>query len=425
MNKKTFEFKDGIKAHLINTDKYKTDIACIILTTSLKRETVTKNALIPFMLKRGTKKFPSQHLLNIELDSMYGANFNCGVDKYGDNIVLKFVIETINNNYALNNENILENNLNLLIDIVFNPLMENGILKSNFLETEKENLKKIIDSKIDNKDLYAFDKCIQSMYGEKGYGLYKYGYIEDIDKITIENLTEYYKWLINNSKIDIFVSGELDCENIKNYLENNENIKSLKPRIGSYVLNNEFTENKPIVEKVNLIKESMNITQGKLVMGLDILEKNDNYIASCLVYNAILGDGANSMLFQNVREKEGLAYSTRSSFIKQKSNIFIRCGIEIANYEKAINTIKKQLDNIKNGFFSDNDIENAKTYLISGIKNIEEEQDTEIVYYIGQEISNINLTIEQYIENIKKVTKEDIINIAKSVQINTIYFLAN
>ena len=425
MNKDTFELKDGIKAHLINTDKFKTDMTCIILTTELKRDTVTKNALIPFMLKRGTTLFPSQHQINIELDNMYGANFNCGVDKYGDNIVLKFVIESIDNSYAFDNENILEKNLNMLLDIVFDPLMENGDLKSEFLETEKENLKKVIDSKIDNKDLYAFEKCIEAMYGEKGYGLYKYGYIEDIDNITIENISKYYRWLIDNSKIDIFVSGEIDSENIKSYLENNENIKSLKPRVGSYVLNNEFTESKQIVEKENDIRESMNIAQGKLVMGLDILSKNDNFIASCLVYNAILGDGANSMLFQNVRERESLAYSTRSIFIKQKSNIFIRCGIEIENYDKAVITIKEQLENIKNGEFTDENIENAKTYLTAGIKNVIEEQDTEIVYYIGQEIANTNLTIEQYIKNIEKVTREDIINIANNIRINTVYFLAN
>ena len=150
MNKETLELKDGIKAHLICTDKYKTDIACIILTTELKRESVTKNALIPFMLKRGTQKYPSQYKINVELDNMYGASFNCGVDKYGDNVVLKFFIETINNSYSFNNDNILEKSLNMLLDIVFDPVKENGHLSSDIFNSEKENLKKIIESKIDN-----------------------------------------------------------------------------------------------------------------------------------------------------------------------------------------------------------------------------------------------------------------------------------
>ena len=170
---------------------------------------------------------------------------------------------------------------------------------------------------------------------------------------------------------------------------------------------------------------NMNVTQGKLVIGLDITSKIENLLASSLVYNAILGDGANSMMFQNVREKAGLAYSAKSTFVKQKMNIFIRCGIQVENYEKAIEIIKIQLENIKKGKFTDEDIENAKTYLIAGIKNVEEEQDTEVVYYIGQEIAKTNLSLEEYIERINQVTKENILEIANSIQINTIYFLRN
>ena len=106
-------------------------------------------------------------------------------------------------------------------------------------------------------------------------------------------------------------------------------------------------------------------------------------------------------------------------------NIFIRCGIQVENYEKAIEIIKIQLENIKKGKFTDEDIENAKTYLIAGIKNVEEEQDTEVVYYIGQEIAKTNLSLEEYIERINQVTKENILEIANSIQINTIYFLRN
>lgn len=425
MNKTSIELKQGVKAHIINTDLYKTDLTCIILTTTLKRETVTKTALIPFLLRRGTAKFPNQYLINKEMENMYGASFNCGVDKMGDNIILKFYIESISNEYALNNENILKMSIENILDIVFNPVRKNGFLNEDFLDVEKENLKKVIESKIDDKDSYAFDNCISTMYGEKGFGLYKFGYVEDIDNITIQDISEYYNWLINNCKIDIFISGKIKSQEIESLLMSNENIKQLKPRIENYILNNEFTESKQIVENIKEITENMNVTQGKLVIGLDITSKIENLLASSLVYNAILGDGANSMMFQNVREKAGLAYSAKSTFVKQKMNIFIRCGIQVENYEKAIEIIKIQLENIKKGEFTDEDIENAKTYLIAGIKNVEEEQDTEIVYYIGQEIAKTNLSLEEYIKRINQVTKENILEIANSIQINTIYFLRN
>ena len=425
MNKNTVELKQGIKAHFINTDKHKTDLSCVILTVPLKREIVTKNALIPFLLRRGTEKLPSQYEINKEMENMYGASFNLGIDKTGDNIILKFYIESIRNEFALNGENILEMNISNVLDIVFNPLKVNGKLNAEFLEIEKENLRKAISSKIDDKDAYAYERCISEMYKGEGFGLFKFGYVEDIDEITIDSITEYYNWLIDNAKIDIFISGKINNEDVKLILLNNENIKKLKPREGYYILNNESTECKEIVEKENEIFESMNVVQGKLVLGLDVDFKDENAQCIALVYNAILGDGANSMMFQNVREKEGLAYSSKSSFIKQKMNIFVRCGIQIENYEKALSLIKVQLENIKNGLFTDEDIEVAKVYLTSSIKNIEEEQDTEVVYYIGQELSKTNRSVEEYISRIEKVSKDDVLNIAKNVHVNTVYFLKN
>lgn len=424
MNKTSIDLKQGIKAHFIKTDQYKTDLTCIIITTALKRDNVTKNALIPFILRRGNMKLQNQYLINKELENLYGASFNCGIDKMGDNVVLKFYIESISNEYALNNEDILKSCMENLLDIVFNPIQENGILNKEFLEVEKENLKDVIESKIDDKDSYALDRCISNIYGDDGFGLYKYGYVEDVDSITIEEISKYYNWLIDNSKIDIFISGNINNDEMKSMLEKNENIKKLKPRIENYVLNNEFTEVKQKAEE-KILEEKMNVTQGKLVVGVDVTAQMDNLQAVGLVYNAILGDGASSMMFQNVREKEGLAYSAKSMFVKQKLNIFIRCGIQIENYQKTLDLIRVQLDNIKKGEFTDEDVENAKTYLISGIRNIEEEQDTEVVFYIGQEISKVNMTLEEYIEKINSVSKEDVVKFATSTAINTVYFLRN
>ena len=425
MGRTTRVLKDGIKVHFIKTDIYKTDLSCVIITTPLKRETVTKTALVPFLLRRGSVKLENQYLINKEMENMYGAEFNCGIDKIGDNIILKFYIESIDNDYALDNENILERNISNVLDLTFNPILENNLFKKEFLDTEKETLRKVINSKIDDKDSYAYDQCINEMYGDNGFGLYKYGYEEDIDKISLEEITEYYNWLIQNSKIDIFISGKINEESIEKYLLENENIQKLKPRTENYILNNQYTESKQFVEKPKEIFQSMNITQGKLVLGYDVDCRDDNVQEVAMVYNAILGSGANSMMFQNVREKAGLAYSARSSFIKQKMNVFIRCGIQIENFEKAYELTKVQLENIKNGTFTDEDLENAKVYLTSSIGTIEEEQDTEIIYYIGQEISKTNYTPKEYIEKINSVSRNDVINLANKVFLNTMYFLKN
>ena len=169
----------------------------------------------------------------------------------------------------------------------------------------------------------------------------------------------------------------------------------------------------------------MAVAQGKLVIGLDLKIENDKGKYAAQVYNTILGGSASSKLFQNVREKASLAYTVSSNYMKLKSNIFIRAGIEIDNYEKALEIIKKQLEDMKNGDFSDEDIALAKRTIIATINNIQEEQDIELSYYYGQELSDRTMTIEEYKDNIEQISREDINTVANSLNINTIYFLRN
>lgn len=423
MKEKIVEIKKGIKLHLIKTELFKTNLACVLITVPLKRETVTLNTLIPFLLKRGTKNLNTQYEINEKLENLYGSTYDCGIDKSGDNQIIKFYMEGINEKFLPQKEDLLKQNLELLFELVFNPLMENNMFKEEFLEVEKKNLDNVINSKIDDKDFYAFNDCIEKMYGLDGFGLYKYGYSEDVQDITLEKVSKQYFDLIKNSKIDIFVSGDFEFDQVEKIVESNENIKKLQDRDGKFVINNPIVDDKKKVSKINEYTEKMNVAQGKLILGLDILYKQDDFKYVGQLYNAILGESANSKMFQNVREKAGLAYSARSSIIRQKKNIFIRCGIEIPNYEKAVDIIKVQIEDMKNGEFSNEDIENAKRYLISGIKTIETEQDSGIVYYIGQELNQTNETLDEYITKIENVSKEKIVEFANSIQINTVYFL--
>lgn len=422
MNYQKQEIKQGITLHQIYTQNYKTNLNAIFLATPLKKENVTLNALLTAVLRRGTKNIPSQDLISQKLEMMYGASFDCGVEKTGDNHIIKFYLETLSEEFLPSSENILKEAIEILTDIVFNPLIEENSFKKEYVEGEKQNLKQIIQAKIDNKTKYAYDRCIEEMFKNKPYGLYKYGYIEDLEKITPEQLYNYYKNLISNCKIDIFYSGTVNKDEVKKIIEQNENIQKLVPRKPDYIVNNETTE--PVEQKEpNIVNESMQIAQGKLVLGLNINEtaENSKFIAS--VYNAILGGGANSKLFQNVREKQSLAYTANSRYIRVKNCIFINCGIEIQNYEKALNTIKEQLEDMKNGNFTQEDIDNSKELILSSVEAITEEQDTEITYYYGQELADGFVSIEEYMQKIKEVTKEQVVNLAQTVNINTIYFL--
>lgn len=420
----TKEIKKGIKLHCIETDKFKTNLLAMFITLPLTRENITFNSVIPAVLKRGTAILKTQEEISRKLENMYGATFDCGIEKIGDNHVIKFYLEALNDNFIPKeaNQNLLRESVELLLDIILNPLVENDAFKSEYVSSEKENIKVLIESKIDNKDAYAFNRCIEEMYKGKPYGLYKYGYIEDLEKIDEKNLYKYYKNLIANSKIDIFISGALNAEKTAEIVEENENIKRLLEREAKCILSGEKSlENK----ETKTIEEKMDITQGKLVIGLDVDNIGPEDKFKVTIYNVILGESATSKLFQNVREKASLAYTARSNYIRQKSNIYIRCGIEIDNYEKAVKIIKEQLEDMKNGKFTEEDIKNAKKYMTSGIESIQDEQDSEITYYLGQELSQKLITFKEYAEKIEAVTMQDVKDVANNININTIYFLRN
>lgn len=350
------EIKKGINAHIIKTDIFKTDLIAVYLTTKLTKEDVTKNAIIPMVLRKGSSKFENLEEINKSLEDMYGAGFDCGVDKIGDNQVLKFYIEGINEEYLPQKEELIKKSISTLLDIVFNPRLENDAFKKEYIESSKEKLKIIIEGKKDSKSKYAALRCQEEMYEGNPFGIYKYGFIEDIDEINEKNLYEYYKKLIAECKIDIFISGNVDEEKILDLINEDDNVKRLNDRNPNY---NE--KNIPIKKhKEKEIVEHLEVTQGNLIIGLTIDEdeKKGRYVA--MLYNAILGGTATSKMFQIVREKNSLAYTAASNYLRHKNCIFIKCGIEIDNYEKTLNLIKEQIEDMKKGNFEENEVENAK-----------------------------------------------------------------
>ena len=312
------EIKQGIKLHCIDTNKFKTNLMSVIITLPLNRENITFDTVIPAVLKRGTQNLKSQEEISKKLENMYGASFDCGIEKIGDNHVIKFYLESLNDNFIPQTGNaektvgvdvhidpqeenikpvgaddpvcpqkILKQSIDLLLDIIFNPYLEDNKFKDEYVETEKNNIKLLIESKIDNKDQYALNRCIEEMYKDKPYGLYKYGYVEDLNNINSQNLYDYYTELINTSKIDIYISGELKKEDILEIIKNNENIEKLKERKPNYIVNNEQTENKQEIKEKE-IQDKMDIGQGKLVIGLDVELTDYNSKFPVSMYNVIL-----------------------------------------------------------------------------------------------------------------------------------------
>jgi predicted Zn-dependent peptidase len=412
--------KDGIKLHIIPNDIYKTNLIRIAFTIDADKDTVTDTAMLPLILKQGSMNYPTQEKINTRLEELYGAEFVANIDKKGDLQVISFEADCIKDKYIPTKESITKEVFDLIFDIVLNPLIEDGAFNNNYLDIEKEKLKKMINELVDDKDAYSYYNCIHEMFGDEGYGLYQMGIESEVEKIDSKSLYEYYQKFIDKAKIDIFVSGEVDSDAIKTYID--EKVKDLKSREfdATSLISTISAKN---VDNPKEIFEKLDVTQGKLVMGCTIDSKQDNKNYIGLVYNSILGSGASSLLFQNVREKASLAYYAVSRFIDVKSLLFIRAGIEIKNYNKALNLIKEQMNKIIEGDFTQENIDDAKTTLYSNLRNVPEAQESSINYYFMQEFYTQKDSIESLMEKIEAVSREEIIEFAKSVKLNVIYFL--
>ena len=408
------KLKENINLIKIENFKFKTNLISIYFTKKLERENATKFALLPLVLKRGTNNLNSQEEINKELEELYGASFDYGVETSGDNHILKFNLEILNDKFV--KDGILKKGIDLLFDIVFNPYIIEGNFNKEYVEQEKENLKDIINARSDDKRAYSSFRCVEETFKGRPYAVSRIGYIEDIKNINEKNLYEFYKKIIKDARIDIYVSGEnINIEEIKN----NKYIFNLEDRKDNYYkekVREEFDEN------INIIEDHMEIKQGNLAIG--VLAKRDENVKEGLeVLNAILGVGSNSKLFQNVREKASLAYTAGSMLQKQKDFILIKAGIEIKNYDKAVDIIKDQLEMLKKGEITKEEIDAAKEILTGSLLGIKDEQEVEVFFNFRNDINNIKESVEEKIENIKKVEIKDVANLAKDLRIKTIYFL--
>ena len=190
MEEKVIEISKNIYLHILETDKFKTSFVAGFFLSDLIKEKITINALIPAVLTSGTNNLPTMKEISTKLDDLYGASLDGSSDKIGDKQALQFYVTTIDDKYALNNENLLEESVKLLLDVIYNPKLVNGKFDEEYVAVEKENLKALIEARINDKAQYAISRCIEEMFKNEPYGAYKYGNVEDIENINAENLYE-------------------------------------------------------------------------------------------------------------------------------------------------------------------------------------------------------------------------------------------
>ena len=409
---------NGINLNLIKTDKFKSSLLSYYFIRPLSKSEVTKNTLLPLVLKRGTKEFDTNLKIQKRLEEMYGANLSISINKRGEKQVLRFTVENVNGGYV-NDEDYIYDVVDLLKSIIYNPALEEGYFKKDYVNQEKENLRRRIEGRINDKRSYAIDRCIEEMCRDEKFSIHSLGTLEDLREIDSSILYKHYQEVIQTSPIEIFYVGDYD-DKLIDYIKNIEDInrKDIVEIPRESVSNNVATK--------NMIHDNLDVNQGKLVLGYRTgIPYEDKLYNGLLVASDILGGGPNSKLFRNVREKESLAYYINSSVLKYKSLMLIDGGIEFENFEKTIDIVKIELEELKKGIFTDEDIEISKKSIISSTKSIKDSIFLISEFFFSQSLSKDVRTLDEILEDIQAVTREEIIEASNSISLDTIYFMKN
>ncbi len=413
MDIKTVEINNHINLLCIPSTKFKTISTVMLIRNHLARETATKNAIIPPLLKRGCNKYPSLSEINTKTEELYGAVFDAVVIKKGEEQIMQFYMETLSRSF---DENLLFDGLEMLRDIVLEPLTENGGFVKEFTEGEKENLRRTIKSRLNDKKEYAKLRCVEEMCKDEPFGIYGDGYYEDVDEINSQNLYEHYKHILLQSPIDFIIIGDCDIQKTAEKLKKLFSIKrdDISPIPKTKVVY------KPSEQKV--IKDKYDTSQAKLCMGMRSDSPNTGKaFYALLVLNEVFGGGPESKLFKTVREKESLCYYVNSFVYRFKSIIMVQSGINEKDAEKAIDLIKSILDEIKQGEITVEEIEKSKKNLVKRLTGVYDSPQGIMDFYLTQKMLDENCGIDDAIRFISEVEQKEVLEAAKGLYVDTVY----
>lgn len=413
------QFDDlGYKLTSIKTDKFKTNLIAVSFQSEIDRETVTSRALLPYVLRNATEKFPSKKEINSYLETLYGASLSTTVEKKGKTHNIKFYMSLANEKFLANREPLLEEGVELLKEVIFKPCLVDDVFKESVVDVEKRLLKEYIESIYDDKVSYALQKLVEIMCKGESFSISSIGYAEDLDKITPSTLMQTYQKMLTEDQVSFTVVGDIDHETVYEIFR--KHIRFNQPTKNAQIIDHETKE----IQEVQIVKEEQEITQGKLNIGYRTNTRiGDKDYLSLLVFNGMFGGYAHSKLFMNVREKESLCYYCASRLENYKGLMYVYSGIESQNYEKALKIIDAQLKDMQEGRFTEKEIDLAKKSLINSKLESLDLASGMMAHEALNALLPEALTVEEWISKINAVTAEDIKRVALKIEEDAIFFL--
>lgn len=406
----TKELSKGVYFNSIIDPRFKANQISINFIVGMNSYTVSQNAIVPFLLRKHCRKYPNMLDLGRKLQELYGADLFAGCKKIGDNQIMTLGISIIDDSLALNGERLNEQASKLLASVVFEPMLDDGNFLEEDVNIEKENLIELVKSEYNDKRLYALNQAMYYLFDGEGYGCNKYGCVDLIKPLTKFQIFDAYNNLLNSAEIQIMFIGKGNFNSSMNVFSDRfdsfKRSNVYKSQMNKYIQQNEKPKSKLQTDKVS---------QSKLVMGFASnirSELEDEY--AIMLMTALFGGTPISKLFVNVREKLSLCYYCAARYDNSKGIIWVDSGVENDNIELAKEAILEQLNELKNGNFSDELLDQTALFIMNGLKSVKDSTSSVESYYLAQLCGDKVKSPKEQIENIKKVTREGVCRAAKS-----------
>lgn len=405
------------RVHTIKTDKFKNCSMEIMFRNKLVKTEITENNMLVDMLMHSSKKYPKRRYVAIELENLYSSFIRGCVTRLGNSVMLSFVTDFLNPKYC--EEGYLEDILSMPFEMILNPNIENEEFDRRSFNIIKNRIKSDIESLKENATRYAFRRSLTHMDNMSPSSYYMVGYMDDLDNITPSSLVKTYNRVLNNYVCDIYVIGNLDMEQVVSIIRDKFSINTVKNSdIQLYVDNN-------VRKKAQEICEVGSYEQDSFVMiyNLDNLSQREkNFVIH--LYNIILGSGGlTSKLYKYLREENSLCYVVSSMYQKYDGLLMIYSGIDKKDKKKCIKLVNKALNEMVIGDFTEEELDNAKKSVISSIKMSEDTNGGIINNYLFNDLDGLPLYDER-VKEFKTITKQEIMEVAKKIKLNTIYLLS-
>ncbi len=413
------ELASGIFFSAVKEKKFKSNLLSLRFILPLSADTAAKNALLFPVLLRGSKKFPDIGSIRREEESIYDTHLSDNIYKRGDTQILELRMHLLDNRFAIDGMDITARALSLLWDILFCPLTENGAFLADYVESEKEKLIDDILAQINDKRRYAIQRMTEEMFAEDPFGVSELGTVESVEAVCPHDLIAQYHEMLRTARIEIFAVGNFDFEALSAQFSD-----MFAPIARAYTKTPETIPLQGAKASVKTVYERQTVSQGKLVLGFytgALVTDPDYHVMQML--NVIFGAGAISKLFMNVREKLSLCYECASSENGQKGYLTVHAGIEFQNEKKAFDEILFQLEEIKNGNISEDELLGARMALLDAIGRVRDTAGNLLNWYFSGVMNENLITPEEKRARIESVTAEQIAKKASQIKLDTYYFL--